>query len=161
MARREMLTPGTAVPAGELEGLGGGSLRLGQVLRKRDLLLVFFKVSCPTCQLALPFLDRLHRQAAEQVEVCLVSQDDAAPTAAFIRHFDLQAPAFLDREEMGYPISNAFGIHHVPSLFGINSLGVIEAALHGFHRADYAALAARWGVSLFTPDERVPELVPG
>ncbi len=161
MARHEMLTPGTAIPAGELEGLRGGSLRLGQHLRKRDLLLVFFKVSCPTCQLALPFLDRLHRQAAEQVEVCLVSQDDEAPTAAFLRRFDLHAPAFLDREKTGYPVSNAFGIHHVPSLFWMNPQGVVEAALHGFHRAEYAALAARWGVSLFAPDERVPEFVPG
>jgi peroxiredoxin len=152
-----MLTPGTAIPAGELEGLGGESLRLGPDSRERDLLLVFFKISCPTCQLALPFLDRLHRGAAEQVEVCLVSQDDAASTAAFLRHFGLSAPAFLDRAEADYPVSNAFGIHYVPSLFWINRQGLIEAALHGFHRADYAALAARAGARIFDPGEPVPE----
>ena len=151
-----MLAPGTAVPAGELQGLGGEILRLGPAPRERELLLVFFKVSCPTCQLALPFLNRLHRQAAGQVEVCLVSQDDAAPTAAFLRHFDLSAPAFLDHEEAGYPVSNAFGIQFVPSLFWINRQGVIDAALHGFHREDYAALAARAGARIFDPAEPAP-----
>ena len=49
----------------------------------RPALLVFYKSSCPTCQLAMPLVEPLFRAYGAQMAVVGISQDDVAPTRAF------------------------------------------------------------------------------
>jgi peroxiredoxin len=139
----------------------------GQQLDRRELggqvplLLAFFKASCPTCQLTLPFLERLHKQGAAQVRVVAVSQDDPETTRDFREYFRLTFPAVFDRAADGYPASNAFGISHVPSMFLIEPDGGISWADHGFQRDSLANMARRFGVKLFESSDDVPDWRPG
>ena len=119
---------------------------LREILSQGRVLLVFFKISCPVCQLTLPFLERL-----KSLRVVAISQDTADNTQRFRSKFGLTMPILLDSEEENYPISNAFGITHVPSLFLIEPDGVISAVSEGFMKADLAA----FGV-VFGPEEAVP-----
>src|ERR1700754_1566046 len=98
-----MLAPGSKAP---LDGSLESALPVGEVL------LVFFKISCPTCQLALPFLERQHRSG--QLVVYGISQDKADATAAFAKTFGLTFPILLDSAASHYPASNAYGISTVP-----------------------------------------------
>lgn len=145
-----MLGPGDSAPVFTLPDVQGTP-----VTPAGRRLLVFFKISCPVCQLAQPFLNRL---AARGLPVVLISQDDAELTPYFLRQFDVQAPTLIDDEAAGYPVSNAFGIDIVPSLFLINDHDVVEAATSGFVKADFAALG---GPDLFTANDAVPEWRPG
>jgi peroxiredoxin len=123
------------------------------MLSRGPVLVVFFKISCPVCQMTLPFLNRV---ASGGLQIVAISQDDASSTKRFQSRFGVSLPTLLDREEDGYPVSNAFGITHVPSLFLIEADGRVSLASEGFVKSDLELIGARAGVSPFHRDEAVP-----
>ena len=120
-------------------------------------LLVFFKVSCPTCQLTLPYLERMFQQG---IPVIGISQDDAEITREFADAFDLTFPMRVDERGAGYPASNAFRITSVPSMFLVENSAISWASI-GFVKREIEEFAAKRGVAPFRPGDRVPELKPG
>jgi peroxiredoxin len=156
--RQAMLKKGQTARDFVLELLEGGRVSLRQILEQGPAAIVFFKTSCPTCQLALPFLDRMRGGA---LPVYVVSQDDAARTREFLRLFPVELPVLLDAAAAGYPASNAYGIEYVPSLFVIETDGTISETCEVFDRRVYEALAVRAGRPIFQPGESVPLYKPG
>jgi peroxiredoxin len=157
--RLPMLEAGAQAPPFELKAVDGGSQSLDGILAKGPALLAFFKVGCPTCQLTLPFLDRLAQTPG--VQVIGISQDDAKATASFNQRFGVHFPILIDESSNGYPASNAFGISSVPSLFLIDSQRAVTKAFTGFSKRDIEDLGARVGVQPFHPGEQVPEWKAG
>jgi peroxiredoxin len=131
------LASGTKAPQFELKTLDGKQFSLGDSLARGPVVLAFFKVSCPTCQYAFPFFERL-RQAYGQNGVPLVgvSQNDAKETAAFAKQFGITFPILLD-DAHSYPVSNAYGLTNVPTLFWIAPDGEIELSSVGWVKADF------------------------
>ena len=121
------------------------------------VVLVFFKIACPTCQYAFPYLERLHRAGAR---LLAISQDDPEGTSQFHAEFGVTIPTIFDREEDGYPASNAYGITHVPSLFQIEH-GKITWTTSGFSKSDLTELARRLSAPLFLDTDQVPMWKPG
>ena len=115
-----------------------------------NTVLVFYKVSCPTCKLTLPFLHRIQRN------VLGISQDDAEATHRFEQQFDVRIPSILDDPAANYPLSNAFKIDYVPTMFVIDENGKVAERIDGFHKQALEAL----GVS-FHESELVPVYKPG
>jgi len=158
----ETLTAGQRAPDFRLADLAGGSEKtLNELLAAGPVLLAFFKVSCPTCQYTLPFLDRIHRGAKGATRLFAVSQDDAESTREFHQEFGITMPTLLDSARFGYPASNAYGLSHVPSMFLIERDGTISWSLIGFNRKELAALGEKLGVQPFKPSEQVPEMKSG
>ncbi len=153
----DMLEPGGLAPDFELRWLDGGTQRLSGLIPNAGLLVAFFKVSCPTCQLALPFLDRLERSGSTGARIVLVSQDDQPSTRQFHQAFEISIPTLLDPAKENYPASNAFGIHHVPSLFWVEPGRRISWTDHGFRKAGIEEVAAKIGADPWRPGEYVPE----
>lgn len=138
------------------------AFRLGSFeLEKRDapVLLAFFKITCPTCQLAFPYLQRLSERGGPAIVG--ISQDGPDGTREFVETFGVRFETVGDPAADGYAVSNAYRISHVPSLFLVEPDGRIGWTSEGFRRADLEALAARWGVTLFEPADRVPVFKPG
>jgi peroxiredoxin len=108
--------------------------------------------------LTLPFLERL---ASGSLQIVAISQDDASSTRRFQSRFGISMLTLLDREEEGYPVSNAFGITHVPSLFLVETDGTISSTCEGFVRSDLEAIGARAGIPPFRRDETVPSWKAG
>jgi len=156
--QKTMIPTGASAPDFTLPGLDGKPVSLASLRRKGPALLVFFKASCPVCQMTLPFLNRL---LGSSISITAVSQDDAVTTQRFRAHFGVTVPALLDDEDSGYPVSNEYRITNVPSLFLVEPDGDISLAFTGFSKADLLTVAARAQVELFRPDERVPEWRPG
>ena len=123
------------------------------------VLLAFFKITCPTCQLLFPYLQRLASRAA--AAIVGISQDDAAGTAEFNDAFGVRFPTVSDPAEEGYAVSRAYGLEYVPALFLVEPGGRVSWRSEGFVKADLEALAARWGVTLFDAADRVPIYKPG
>ncbi len=157
-----MLEAGAQAPDFELKDLGGGSLRLSRMLARGPVLLAFFKVSCPVCQFTFPFLERMYEGAGRDqssVHFAGISQDMLAATRSFNQEFGITFATLVD--EPDYPVSNAYGIQIVPSLFLIEQDGTIALAAHGFSKKDLEALGHRAGVQPFRAGESVPEFRPG
>ncbi len=137
-----MLSTGSKAPQFSLHDLEGVQHSLHNILATGPVLLVLFKISCPVCQLTLPFLNRL---AGGKLQVIAISEDDASATRRFELRFGVDLPTLLDREEDGYPVSKAFGITHVPSLFLVEPDSVISFVSEGFVKADLESIGVRFG----------------
>jgi peroxiredoxin len=131
------LTTGTRAPDFELKTLDGKTFSLSAELARGPVVLAFFKVSCPTCQYALPFLERLYQAyRATGVNLVGISQNYAKDTAAFNNQFGVTFPVLLD-DTSSYPVSNAYGLTNVPSIFWIAQDGEIEVSSVGWVKADF------------------------
>jgi len=158
---------GKQAPAFELTGLNGKSYRLVEALQHGPVLAAFFKVACPTCQYAFPFVERIYRQLRPQgVQVWGISQDDARSSERFAREYGVTFPILID--DYPYETSRAYGLRYVPTLFLILPSGQVDLMSDGFARADLVEiqkrLAKHFSVTppaLFLPNERVPEFKPG
>ena len=152
------LATGDTAPAVSLADAAGARRSLDSLLMAGPVVLAFLKVSCPVCQLTLPFLGRL---AGGDVQIVPISQDSPAATERFSREFGLQLPALFDREEDGYPASDAFGITTVPSIFLIEPDRRISWDSVGFDKLQLERLAARIGRPIFSKADMVPALKAG
>jgi len=56
------LNPGTIAPDFKLQNHEGKQFSLREALARGPVISAFFKISCPTCQYALPFLQRIYRR---------------------------------------------------------------------------------------------------
>ena len=157
--KKAVLEAGARAPSFRLKDLRGATVSLEELLSKGPVLLAFYKVSCPVCQLTFPFLERL--AASSSIQITGISQDDLSATEGFNQRFGVTFPTLLDQAKENYPASNAFGITNVPSLFLVEPDGHIASAFSGFSKRDLEALGTRAGVMPFRADESVPEWKAG
>jgi peroxiredoxin len=152
--RRKLAATGARAPEFLLPRLEGGQVRLAEIVANGPVLLAFFKVSCPVCQLTLPFLERLPSNA---LRVYGISQNTAGLTRDFNREFGLSFPMLLDTEETGFEASNAYGISSVPTLFLVEGDGNIALVVEGWSRQDIESLGRKAGTGVFQAgDTHVP-----
>jgi peroxiredoxin len=162
------LAAGTRGPAFELMTLDGKPFSLTNALSRGPVVLAFFKVSCPTCQYAFPFLERLHKAySANGVSSVGVSQNGAKDTAAFKKEFGVTFPVLLD-DPSSYPVSNAYGLTNVPTLFWIAQDGEIEVSSVGWVKADFEQINRKMAeagkgapAAVFKPGEDVRDFRAG
>jgi peroxiredoxin len=148
-----MLSIDSTPPQFTLQDLDGVPHSLTSLLSRGPVLLALFKISCPVCQLTLPFLDRISSGA---LQIVAISQDDAASTRRFHAKFHVSLLTLLDLENENYPVSNAFGITHVPTMFLIETDGTISQISEGFVKTDLEAIGIRAGIAPFRQEEAVP-----
>lgn len=152
-----MLDTGQIAPDFELRDIAGQLVSSRDLRAKADTLIALFKISCPVCQLALPFLERLHRGVShDKLQIVGISQNNPADTQEFNEKFHITLRTLVDPAKSGYEVSNAFGITNVPSLFLVNSEREIVWESTGFVKKDLEALARRYGFEIFRQNENVP-----
>ncbi|MEZ5353087.1 MAG: TlpA disulfide reductase family protein [Bryobacteraceae bacterium] len=155
-----MLSAGAQAPLPTFQTPDGGRESLAELLAAGPVLLVFYKISCPTCQLAMPYLDRV--AGGEGLRVVAVSQNAADGTAAFEKRFRMtRISSLVEDEGAGFAGANAFEVTHVPSQFLIEPDGRISRSWSGFSRQDVEAAGERAGVAPFGPGEQVPNFKAG
>jgi cytochrome c biogenesis protein CcmG/thiol:disulfide interchange protein DsbE len=157
-----MLDKGQQAPDFELMSMDGSRHTLTKVLVRGPVVLAFFKVSCPVCRFALPFVERL-AQAPSHSDLLFygISQDDTTNTKRFLEQQGIHFPTLLDPAEGGFAVSNAYGIRTVPSVFLIEPDSTISVAFSGFERAGLEEIGNRVGHTPFKPEEQVPAFQPG
>ena len=157
--QHKLLEAGAHAPEFRLELLSGGAMTLADILAGGPVLLAFFKVSCPVCQMTFPFLQRIHAGGA--VRIFGVSQNDAADTREFNDDFGVTFPTLLDSEDAGFPASNDYRIASVPTMFLVEPGGRIANVIEGWRKKEMEGLAAPALASLFRHGEYVPEWKAG
>lgn len=170
MGERSMaaLATGAKAPEFEVKTLHGNRFFLHDELAKGPVVLAFFKVSCPTCQYAFPYLERLYKAYGNRgVKLVGISQNDAKETAAFAKDFGVTFPILLD-DTHKYPVSNAYGLTNVPTIFWIAQDGEIEVSSVGWVKADFDQVNRKMAETgktatalMFKPGEEVRDFRAG
>jgi peroxiredoxin len=162
------LNSGTTAPDFNLPTLDGKQFSLRDALLRGPVLAAFFKISCPTCQYAFPFLQRIYAaHGNKNVTIVGISQNEKKDTAAFVKEYGVTFPVLLD-DTRTYPVSNAYGLTNVPTLFWIAPDGDIEVSSVGWVRKDIEELNQRAADAsaavtkpLFRGDEQVADFRAG
>lgn len=127
----------------------------------------FFKTTCPTCELAWPFFERIGELSeGGRLTVVAVSQDEAAETAAWNQRLGLRIPTLFDLDP--WRASEALNLENVPTFFRVSADGKLRKAVVGFQRqkmqefaAEAAKLSGKAPAQLFRPGENVPAIKAG
>lgn len=161
------LNTGNIAPEFTLKALGGKEHSLHELMARGPVVLAFFKVSCPVCQFTFPFLQRLHDRFQDtNATIVGISQDDSRPTRHFNEEHGVSFLTLIDPHP--YPVSNAYGLTNVPTIFLVEPGGTITLSGTGFSKDDLQQIASRLAHQhklpaepFFRPDEIVPAYKPG
>lgn len=98
--------------------------------------LFFYKVTCPVCQIAAPKVENLQRGYPGRV--LGIGQDPEPELTAFSEVSGMTFPSLPDLRP--FPLSNAYGIRTVPTLFLVEG-GLVQAMVEGWDRGGLNALS--------------------
>lgn len=137
---------------------------LSNATKKGDLLLTFYKKSCPTCQFSYPFFQDLHiYYGGPTFKVVGIGQD--LETKEFSQK---QGVTFLMVSDTPtYDVSRQYHLKHVPSVFLISKTGIIEFISVGFYKKEFQQLSEMIGQKTHKPvldlflNKSVPDFKPG
>ena len=162
------LTAGTSAPDFKLQTMDGKPFWLRDALTSGPVVAAFFKISCPVCQYTFPFLERIYKaHGGKKVTIIGVSQNEKKDTAAFAKEYGVTFPILLD-DTKTYPVSNAYGLTNVPSIFWIGQDGEIEISSVGWDKKEIeeinrkaADIDGAGPKTVFRSDEEVADHRPG
>ncbi|MGE5459855.1 MAG: TlpA family protein disulfide reductase [Solirubrobacterales bacterium] len=146
---------GVGEPAPPVSGVAFGDGPVG---------LFFFKVTCPTCQLAAPKMAAFER--AYPGRVVGIGQDPQDVLETFGEFHGMGIRALEDRPP--YEVSNAYGIVSVPTLIVVGDDGTVIESVgawdrEGFNRAS-ERIASALGVdpaAISVEGDGLPSFKPG
>jgi cytochrome c biogenesis protein CcmG/thiol:disulfide interchange protein DsbE len=162
------LRAGTKAPDFSLPSTDGKRFSLTEALSQGPVVAFFFKISCPVCQYTGPFIERLYKaKGNSKVTIVGISEDNLRDTKIFMQEYGLTFPVALD-EIPTYPVSNAYGLTNVPTIFWIDPDGEIEVSSVGWSRDDAEEIHRRildakgdGKIPLFQPGESVTDFRAG
>ncbi len=127
-----------------LPALDSKQYALAEALKAGPVLAAFFKTSCPTCQFTFPFLERFYRHFRDsKAHIWAICQDKRQEAREFAAEYGLSMPLLLEDPDQDYPVSNAYGLTHVPTIFLIGQAGEILQSSVGFLRKDLVQMARK------------------
>src|SRR6266542_3649898 len=126
--------------------------------------LVFYKVTCPVCEMAGPRLETFERTYAGRS--LGIGQDPREKLDAFSRQYGTTFPSRPDLPP--YDISNAYGIRVVPTVVLVGTEGRVEAVAESWDREGLnevsrrlAELAGAAYAPISEPADGLPAFRPG
>jgi len=132
---------GARAPDFSLTGIDGDTYTLSDALSRGPLLLVFFKATCPTCDLAFPYVNRLlDAYPGDGWSLWAVAQDPPAEAGRYASTFGMTYPVLPDAD--GYAVSKAYDPPATPTLFLIDRGGDVVQETAGFSKAALTSLSA-------------------
>src|ERR1700687_2485391 len=162
------LTVGTPAPSFELPAMDGSKFSLPDALSRGPVLAIFFKISCPVCQYAFPYFERIYRKYGRpKLTIVGIPQNDQQDTAAFLKKYGVTFPILLDDTKPS-PASNAYGLTNVPTAFWIAEDGTIEISSVGWAREDFEDMVRKAASAtgpppppVFHPAEKIADFRAG
>ena len=126
--------------------------------------LFFYKVTCPTCQLAAPTMRHFERTFPGRVVG--IGQDPEPDLVRFTREYEMGITSVEDAPP--YPVSDAYAVESVPTLYLVGEDGRVVEAVGAWDRDGFNRVASRLAeltgggpVVVSTPDDGRPDFKPG
>ena len=121
----------------------------------QPLVLFFYKVTCPVCQLAAPPVEAFERAYPGRIEG--IGQDPPAKLAAFSNQYGMTFRVTAD--DPPYPASTTYGIRVVPTTFLVDAEGRIADVVESWDREGINRVSK--GLAELTGAPYVPISAPG
>lgn len=102
-------------------------------------LLVFFETDCPTCRLAIPYINRLSRKLGKPSQILGISQDAEQPTRELVEQTSIEFPVMVDAD---LRVTRLYDPVAVPALFLIDGDHRIIRTLNGFDKSALNEIAS-------------------
>lgn len=132
---------GATAPEFALKGTDGETYALAKALVRGPLLLVFFKTTCGTCDLAFPYINRfLESYGGGGWSLWAVAQDPPEEARRYAAAYGIGYPVLPDVD--GYAVSKAYDPPATPTLFLIDRGGEVVQESAGFSKAELNSLSA-------------------
>ena len=159
------LPAGVKAPEFALTTTSGRPVTLSELTKRGPAVLAFFKVSCPTCQYAFPYIERLFQaHKSGPVSFLAISQNNAAETQAFVKQYGVTFPVAID-DPQRYIVSNAYKLTNVPTIYLVDRDRKIQVSSVGWARMDIENLNLKLSNQqqhpIFKPGEEVAEYKAG
>ena len=149
------LEAGVQAPQFELPTMEGSRFSLEKSLARGPVLAVFFKISCPVCQYASPYFERIYKTyGSGKVSIIGISQNEKQETGEFIKRYGVTFPVLLE-DTRSFSVSNAYGLTNVPTAFWIRQDGEIEISSVGWVRKDIEDIARGVAAASAQPDKAI------
>jgi len=153
---KEMLAPGDPAPALDLPDASSGE-SVTDPWRQGPVVLAFFKTTCPVCQMAAPKVQTL---AESGVRVVAVGEDPPPELRSYAERHGQEVTTVS--EPAPYPVSDAFGIDTVPTLFLVDEGGTVRDAVVSWDRDAWNRFAAAAGGAPVSDEgDGLPAFRPG
>jgi peroxiredoxin len=151
-----VIAPGTPAPSFTLPDAHSGEA-VSDPWQHGRTVVAFFKVTCPVCKMVAPKLAALADGGAR---VVAVGEDPPAALARYAVEEGQGVPTVS--EAAPYPVSDAYGITTVPTLFLVEADGTVADAVGGWDRDRWNAVAAAFGApAISEPGDGLPVFRPG
>ena len=112
---------GEAAPLFELQGIGGGLVRLGAPAA-RSTLLFFLSPTCPVCKKLLPILQSIHRAEGNTLNLVFASDGELPEHDAFRQRAGLTEFPYLLSAELGL----RYRVSKLPYAVLIDEAGIVR-----------------------------------
>jgi peroxiredoxin len=129
-----LLETGALAPHFTLLGIDGKEYRLPNSLDGEPALLVFFKTTCATCDLAFPYINRLRETYPARWHLWAIAQDPPAVATEYAAKHGLSYPVLIDAPN--YEVSRLYDPAATPTLFVVDEGGRTIYVTHGFAKDD-------------------------
>jgi peroxiredoxin len=151
-----MLAPGDRAPTLDLPDASTGE-SVTDPWRQGPVVLAFFKTTCPVCQMAAPKVQAL---ADSGVRVVAVGEDPPPELRSYAERHGQRVTTLS--EPAPYPMSDAFGIDTVPTLFLVDDDGSVRDAVVSWDRDAWNRFAeAAGGQPVSDEQDGLPAFRPG
>jgi peroxiredoxin len=129
-----MLETGALAPHFTLLGIDGKEYRLPNTLEGQPSVLVIFKTTCATCDLAFPYINRLRETYVDGWQQWAIAQDPPDIAADYANKHGITYPVLIDAPD--YEMSRLYDPAATPTLFLNDKRGRVAYATHGFAKDD-------------------------
>jgi len=133
-----MLETGDQAPSFSLTRIDGEPFSLLTGEQTQSRLLVLFETDCPTCRLAIPYINRLSRELGEAGDILGISQDPEQPTRELIAEAPIEFAVAVDRD---LSVTKVYDPVAVPALFLIGNDGRIDSVEVTYNAASKPSVA--------------------
>ena len=157
---------GALAPHFTLLGLDGREYSLPRDRGDDALVIAFFRVSCVTCDVAYPYINRLRETYADGWQLWSVCQDEPGRAQEYAKRLALNHPVLLDAAAL--EVSYLYDPPSTPALYLVGRDGRLEYTTEGFAKEDLnelsrriAEIAGAQAVEIAPKDDGAPALKPG
>jgi peroxiredoxin len=141
-----MLDVGALAPHFTLLGIDGREYSVPRDISGKPALFMFFKITCPTCDITFPYINRLRELYPDDLNIWAIAQDPPDKAREYSSQHRIEYPVLIDAPT--YTVSKLYDPAATPTLFLVDERGRVAYSTYGFVKDDLNEVASLVATSI-------------